>query len=36
MLNRTPVEDCLELKEYLDEMIDHWLEEYEWEGSLDE
>ena len=24
MLNRTPVEDCLELKEYLDEMIDHY------------
>ena len=24
MLNRTPVEDCLEVKEYLDEMIDHY------------
>ena len=24
MLNRTPVEDCLELKEYLDEMIEHY------------
>lgn len=24
MLNRTPVEDCLEVKEYLDEMIEHY------------
>mgnify|MGYP003961894277 FL=1 len=24
MLNRTPVEDCLELKEYLDEMIEYY------------
>lgn len=24
MLSRTPVEDCLELKEYLDEMIEHY------------
>ena len=24
MLNRTPVEDCLEVKEYLDAMIDYY------------
>ena len=24
MLSRTPVEDCLEVKEYLDEMIEHY------------
>ena len=24
MLNRTPVEDCLEVKEYLDEMIEYY------------
>jgi len=24
MLNRSPVEDCLEVKEYLDEMIEHY------------
>ena len=24
MLNRTPTEDCLEVKEYLDEMIEYY------------
>ena len=24
MLNNTPTEDCLEVKEYLDEMIEHY------------
>ena len=24
MLSRTPVEDCLEVKEYLEEMIEHY------------
>jgi len=24
MLNRTPVEDCLEVKEYLEEMIEYY------------
>jgi len=24
MLNRTPAEDCLEVKEYLDEMIEYY------------
>ena len=24
MLNRSPAEDCLEVKEYLDEMIEHY------------